>query len=50
SLVYVLILALVSGAAVATPVRVPKSVQSDHAQCTTSARELLTKLKGALEK
>ncbi|XP_053343156.1 interleukin-12 subunit alpha [Clarias gariepinus] len=50
SLIYVLILALMSRATVATPVRVPKSVQSDHAQCTTSARDLLTKLRGALEK
>lgn len=50
SAVYVLILALVSRAAVATPVRATRSLQSDHAHCTTSARDLLTTLKRVLDK
>ncbi|XP_027009101.1 interleukin-12 subunit alpha isoform X2 [Tachysurus fulvidraco] len=43
-------IALVSRAAVASPVRASRSVQSDHELCTTSARSLLTTLRRVLEK
>ncbi|MCI4390617.1 hypothetical protein PGIGA_G00124690 [Pangasianodon gigas] len=50
SAVYMLILALVSRDAVATPVRATRSVQSDHAPCNSRARDLLTNLKSVLDK
>lgn len=49
SALYVLIFALVNRAAVATPVRATTSVLSDHAHCTTRARDLLTVLKRVLD-
>ncbi|TSP46860.1 hypothetical protein Baya_10874 [Bagarius yarrelli] len=46
----ILILALMSRAAVASPVNAPGSVQSDNAHCIPRARELLATLRHVLEK
>ncbi|KAF7692749.1 interleukin-12 subunit alpha [Silurus meridionalis] len=50
SVVYALVLALLSRAAVATPVRATQSTPHDHAHCTTYARGLLSNLKLVLDK
>ncbi|KAI5626402.1 hypothetical protein C0J50_14053 [Silurus asotus] len=50
SVVYALVLALLSRAAVATPVRATQSTPHDHAHCVTYARGLLSNLKLVLDK